>query len=368
MLVLWRRHTKKCPNDRRDSRKCSCPIWLDWTVKGRRVRKPLGIRDWQAAQIRARELEATGDTSKVSIITVEKAVEAFEDEARGSVKPSTLRKYKHLLRELKSFCAARNIVSIRSITVVDMREFRSSWKLSARTSGKQLERLKRFFNFCVDNGDDWLEASPTRKLKPPKVMEADVTPFSEEEVAKILKSCGKRKTDKDAMTDARRVKLLAQFLLATGLRIGDAVMIRTDQIIKDKSGYSVVLRTAKTDSKVVCPIQPALAQELLAHAPHPFWTGHSKVDACTSLWRKVFAGVFAEAGVKGHLHQFRHTFAKRLLISGVPVGLVSVLLGHARVAITEKHYSGWIPERQAALTEAVRQSWTGTPTAHQENT
>jgi integrase len=280
----------------------------------------------------------------------------------ASVGPYSLRMAKY---PLPGTVAARNIVSIRNITVVDMREFRSSWKLSARTSGKQLERLKRFFNFCVDNGDDWLEVSPTRKLKPPTVMDAEVVPFSEEEVTKILKACSKRKTDKDAMTDARRLRLLAQLLLATGLRIGDAVMLRTDKIFEDRSKYSVVLRTAKTGSHVACPIEPTLAKELLSCAPHPFWTGRSKVEACTSLWREVFSNVFKEAGVVGHLHQFRHTFAKRLLISGVPVGLVSILLGHARVAITEKHYSRWIPERQAALTEAVRQSWTGTPAAHQ---
>jgi integrase len=56
-------------------------------------------------------------------------------------------------------------------------------------------------------------------------------------------------------------------------------------------------------------------------------------------------------------HQFRHTFAKRLLIAGVPVGTVAILLGHRKVAITEKHYSRWITERQAVVDAAVRGSW-----------
>ena len=59
----------------------------------------------------------------------------------------------------------------------------------------------------------------------------------------------------------------------------------------------------------------------------------------------------------GHPHQFRHTFAKRLLIAGVPVGTVAILLGHRKVAITEKHYSRWITERQAIVDAAVRGSW-----------
>ena len=41
------------------------------------------------------------------------------------------------------------------------------------------------------------------------------------------------------------------------------------------------------------------------------------------------------------------TFAKRLLISEAPVGTVAVLLGHRKVAITERHYySRWIVERR----------------------
>ena len=52
MLVLWRRHTKDCPHkhEGRDYLKCRCSIWIDWRVSGKRVRKPLGLRDWQAAQ------------------------------------------------------------------------------------------------------------------------------------------------------------------------------------------------------------------------------------------------------------------------------------------------------------------------------
>ncbi len=59
----------------------------------------------------------------------------------------------------------------------------------------------------------------------------------------------------------------------------------------------------------------------------------------------------------GHPQQFRHTFVKRLLIAGVPVGTVAILLGHGKVAITEKHYSRWITERQAVVDAAVRGSW-----------
>jgi len=56
-------------------------------------------------------------------------------------------------------------------------------------------------------------------------------------------------------------------------------------------------------------------------------------------------------------HQFRHTFAKRLLMKNVPVGIVSRLLGHRRQTTTEESYRRWIPGKQAPLDEAVKMAW-----------
>jgi hypothetical protein len=55
MLVLWRRHANECPHDSRDSRRCACPIWFDWRIGGKRIRKPMKTKDWQVAQIKARQ-------------------------------------------------------------------------------------------------------------------------------------------------------------------------------------------------------------------------------------------------------------------------------------------------------------------------
>jgi integrase/recombinase XerD len=99
----------------------------------------------------------------------------------------------------------------------------------------------------------------------------------------------------------------------------------------------VVLRTAKTGTHVSCPLPHALAKSLLGlEGDTPFWTGESSIEKCASNWRKIFSRAFREAGVEGHPHQFRNTFAKQLLVKSVPVGFVASLLGHGKVAMTEK--------------------------------
>ncbi len=59
----------------------------------------------------------------------------------------------------------------------------------------------------------------------------------------------------------------------------------------------------------------------------------------------------------GHAHRFRDAFDVQLLSKGVPIQTVSMLLGHASIRATEKHYAPWVKSRQKALEEAVRASW-----------
>lgn len=56
-------------------------------------------------------------------------------------------------------------------------------------------------------------------------------------------------------------------------------------------------------------------------------------------------------------HMFRDTFAIEMLLAGAPIDQVSILLGHASVRITEKHYSPWVRARQDQLEKSVQSAW-----------
>ncbi len=352
MLNLFRWHTKKCPHDSRQNLKCQCPIWIDWTmINGQRVRKSLGLRDWQAAQRRAREMEAEGITTVGQPVTVKNATDDFEKDAESNITSRTLRKYKTLFKRLNAFCQNRGLIFLRQLTVVEVRDFRNSWTTySPRSAGKHIERLKRFFNWCIENR--WMESSPAKPLKVPKVGDTDVVPFSEEEVGKIIKACHGY-----SGPNRERLVVLTEIMLTTGLAITDALMLAKNRVIKSRSGWHVELRRAKTGTAVSCPIPNDLGKafhELEGNTP--FWSGTSDVESPAKNWRKIYARVFKAAGVLGHPHQFRHTAVKRLLVRGVPIGHVASLLGHS-VKICEKHYSKWIQERQDAFEASIRQSW-----------
>lgn len=353
MVNVRRRHESACPHKRdKTQKKCSCPIWIDWRVGGKRIRRPLKLRDLAVATLRARDIEIDGLGAINAPITIQSATEKFEAEAVSrSLKEPTIRKYKYLFRQLHKFCESKGYIFLNQLTVDEVRTFRNSWTLGPRTSSKHLERLKSFFKFCVDS--DWMESSPARSLKPPKIAELDAVPFSEQEVEKILKAC-----DAYPGPSRPRLKTLTNLMLMSGLRIGDAVMIDREKILKNKHGYNLELRTAKSGTKVYCPLPDEVAEAILGFtSAHPFWTGESDAEDCAASWRKAYLRLFKLAGVEGHPHQFRHTFAKRLLLHHVPVGTVATILGHRKVEITERHYSSWIPERQQILDSAIRESW-----------
>jgi integrase len=54
---------------------------------------------------------------------------------------------------------------------------------------------------------------------------------------------------------------------------------------------------------------------------------------------------------------FRDTFAVELLKKGVSLETVSMLLGHASIRVTEKHYKPWVKTLQDKLEADAMQGW-----------
>ena len=320
MLIIHRRHVESCSHKSRTYRKCACPIWIDWRVGGKRVQKPIGTADWTVAQLRAREMEATGLTSAGQDVTIENAVDGFEKDAENNIQPSTLKQYKILLTRLKAFSKHRGYIFLKQLGVVQIRDFRNSWTTySPRTAGKHIERLKRFFTWCVEN--QWIPVSPAKPLKPPKVGQTDVVPFSEKEVEAILKAC-----ENYEGPNREKLTVLTNVMLATGLAIGDAAMLSKKRLVKSTTDWVIELRREKTGTAVACPIPSGLAKAIQSlKGDTPFWSGQSDLEDLTKNWRKIYTKIFEAAGLEGHPHQFRPT--RTMLLS----------LGQPRLAWRAQH-------------------------------
>ena len=55
-------------------------------------------------------------------------------------------------------------------------------------------------------------------------------------------------------------------------------------------------------------------------------------------------------------HRWRHTFSKNLLVAGESANC-EYAAGTPQIAITERYYAQFVPERQDAIDSQVRKSW-----------
>src|SRR5664279_430185 len=143
MLTIYRRHRAKCKFKGRRA-KCFCPIWAQGLLRGKPVRKSLDVTSWEAAQKIARDLEIAGD----DIPSVRDACDRFITYQRSrKISTETLRKFEILFREFDHFRCLVNAVTPDEISKVI-----EQWDMAPSSTNKKLERLRSFFNFCVDRG------------------------------------------------------------------------------------------------------------------------------------------------------------------------------------------------------------------------
>lgn len=117
---------------------------------------------------------------------------------------------------------------------------------------------------------------------------------------------------------------------------------------------------------------PALAREALARqrtrqdaeriAAGSAWQDRAGVIFTDSVGRPMSPGLVSHAFTRARerlalpsvsLHALRHSAATLMLAEGVPLAVISELLGHAGIAITASHYAAVVPELRREAADAM---------------
>src|SRR5947207_5639685 len=231
MLTIYRRHRKSCKQRAkgRKYRHCQCPIWVDGTLAGKELRESLKLRDWQRAQdlIRQWEAEERRIVTQEKEVTIKEAhVKFIADAEARKLNVATLYKYRLLFRQLDSFSEAHNLQRLKQLDLDTLAMFRSAWKDGPRSSLKKLERLRAFLRFAEKR--KWIDHNPAAELKAPKVPNKPTMPFTREEMIRILTALGPS-GNSAGIRNAQRLRAFVLLLRYSGLRIGDAVQLRSEE-------------------------------------------------------------------------------------------------------------------------------------------
>ena len=209
--------------------------------------------------------------------------------------------------------------------------------LSTATIHGHVRTLRAFFNWLVVEG--LAQNNPANDLKPPKVVRKVVSTLSDEEIRAILS------TFSTTSSDARN-QTLFMILLDTGLRIGELVNLKMEDVHMDE-GYLKVLGKGKKER--IVPIgnnaQKALQRYLFRFRPKPInpvvnnvFLSHNSNHLTENSMKLMFTRLAKRSGVyRLHAHLCRHTFATRFLINGGDVFSLQQILGHSTLEMV-RHY------------------------------
>jgi integrase len=341
---IYRRHRIECGQKSQTYRRCSCPIYIEGKLGEETIRPhALNLTSWAAASMRVREWEAAGTTKATKRTTVKEAVALYEVDCEArELAPATRQKTGVLLKKFQEFADANGIAFLDDMMVPELRDFRASWETwGPLVKIKNAERLRAFFKFCVQS--KWLPESPAKALKIPKPPKTHIVPYTDAELSKI-----------HAAISRPIMRAFVYVLEFTGLRISDAVQLQITDIASGK----LRIITEKTDEVVWLPLPPFVLAELarIKTTQYYFWTGGSKLSTVIGSKRRGIAKLLKRAGVQGNPHKFRHTLATNMLSNGTSTAIVAKVLGISE-KIVLKHYSHWIPKRQAELERELQKTW-----------
>ena len=371
MLTVYRRHRPECPasgksRNARGSRTCParCPLWVQGSLRGEYIRRALNLSSWEAASDLVRAWEASGQigVARAEIPTVSEAVAKYLADGQGrNLNAESVKKMRDAVERLfLGFCAKNGYRLLKQLEVDVIRGFRN-WLVkhyAASSAQTRLEYVRGFLRFCHHSG--WIAANPALCVKPPRSDSSPTLPFSEIEIEKMLEAAETFTTNGNfGAGNRKRVRAMILLLRYSGLRISDASTLERSRV----NGTKLFLYTQKTGTAVWIPLPQevvnALKESPSNNPTYFFWNGRCLRTSAVKIWETTFWTVFEKAEIKnGHVHRFRDTFAVRLLEKGVPIESVSVLLGHATIGITLKHYRPWVKSLQDKLEREVLSAWT----------
>ena len=197
-------------------------------------------------------------------------------------------------------------------------------------ANRTLDLLRRILNHAIACGH--LQTNPTRGMK--RNPRPRLTRFlSREEIRRLH-----RTLDRDADTRPSRTRQadIIRLLLLTGCRKSEIMNLRW----QDVDGDTLNLGDAKTGPRRV--FLSASARAILERQPRSesAWVFPSPADPKRPLSRNLplWLSVRMEAGIEDvRLHDLRHTFASHAVLQGIPLPVVSRLLGHKHPSMTLRY-------------------------------
>jgi len=320
-------------------------------IKGKRIRKYIGDSK-KAAELTLKQLEYDllfSESKKEDIqYELKPACISFLSSLEiTGISTLHLKSINGKVRALRSFCDKNSYNNISDITPEVANHFIRSRakqrvsnkycsnfddyvpKLTPTTLNKDIETLKRLFNYFIDM--QWTQSNPFISVKKFKSTQKQRYHFTDNEIKRIMDNAGK-------FYD------FYYLLLKTGIRATDAYKLKSDHF----DGKYIKLKMNKTGDFLHIPIPQhvldVLQPRMATYALFPPLKSDRQRRNCVKNIQRLFEPDFVRKN-NINLHTFRHTYAHNMLNKGVPKEVLQTLLGHRSIKTTEI-YANWVRKEE----------------------
>ncbi len=331
---------------------CQCKLWAYVPATQKRI--PTGLRDLARAIKRVEAWEQNPATmGNPESPTLTYCIDQYLAECRTrKLAVASMKIYTRTLRTLNKLFPGS---FISGLGIAELTKFRASRSgLAPGSTNKEHAVIKIFCDFCVERG--FLPANPASKISRVKCPDGEAEPYSSEEISAMLAAVDTlgNHNGYDIVRTRLRARALLLTLLYSGMRISDVASLERARI--DTSGH-LSIRIIKTGKSFYLSLHPNCLAALHAlpveSQRYFFWSGNGQLGSALNSLRCTVRALGNAAGIAAHPHRFRDTFACRLLEHGTDIRTVQILLGHASVTTTERHYATFRAGHQRLVDSAV---------------
>lgn len=245
----------------------------------------------------------------------------------------TIIAYQNDLSQLASFLANSGKNDLSLINHADLEAFKNDMannKYTPKSVARKLNAVKSFFRWAKESG--LVKEDPAASVAHPKY---------ELGTPRILSPLEYRAL-RDAARDEPRIAAIVELLLQTGMRISEVASLKTDDI--KNNTVTIGKRIVPLSPAAVASVPKYLDTRPKIKSEHLFITKTGRPLLVRNI-RAAIERCFAEAGIENAtVNDLRNTFIVYQLSRGVDLLTVSQIVGHKRLATTER-YLALVKER-----------------------
>ncbi len=199
---------------------------------------------------------------------------------------------------------------------------------SAQTIKHQFCIIRRLFNVAHEWGL-YDGPNPVSKARMPRMDNEIVRYLSDEELGRLL--------DVLSWWPCRQSAVFVKFAILTGMRRGELMRLQWSDI--DEVNRLVTLRKPKGGKTVTVPVCQEAIEALQELPRESSWVFPGKGGGPRTDFKGPWLRIKRQAGLPENfrLHDLRHHFASGLVSHGVPLEVVSKLLTHKTLAVTQRY-------------------------------